>query len=108
MENNGGYGFVSGLFLGATMGAMAALLLAPKSGREVRADLYAGGVRLKERASVKATDLIGRGEAAIEKAKEAARETADGVKRGASRLLRTGDEAMEDEVLSSPPISTRS
>ena len=108
MENNSGYGFVTGLLLGATMGAMAALLLAPKSGREVRADLYAGGERLKERASVKATDLIGWGEAAIEKAKEAARETADGVKRGASRLLRKGEEALEDEVLSSPSLSTRS
>jgi len=108
MENNGGYGFMSGLFLGATLGAMAALLLAPKSGREVRADLYAGGERLKERASVKANDLIGRGEAAIEKAREAARETADGVKRGASRLLRKGEEAMEDEALSSPSLSARS
>lgn len=108
MENNGGYGFVSGLFLGATLGAMAALLLAPKSGREVRADLYAGGERLKERASGKATDLIGRGEAAIERATEAARETADGVKRGASRLLRKGDEALEVEVLSSPSLSARS
>jgi len=108
MENNGGYGFVSGLFLGATLGAMAALLLAPKSGREVRADLYAGGERLKERASVKATDLIGRGEAAIETAKEVARETADGVRRGASRLLRRGEEGIEDEVLSSPSISARS
>jgi gas vesicle protein len=108
MENDGGYGFVSGLFLGASLGAMAALLLAPKSGREVRADLYAGGERLKERASVKANDFIGRGEAAIEKAREAARETADGVKRGASRLLRKGEEVLEDEGLSSPPLSTRS
>ena len=47
MDSNGGYGFVSGLFIGATLGAMAALLLAPKSGREVRADLYAGGERLR-------------------------------------------------------------
>jgi gas vesicle protein len=108
MENDGGYGFVSGLFLGATLGAMAALLFAPKSGRDVRADLYTGGERLKERASHKASDLIGRGEAALERAKEAARETADGVKRGASRLVRKGEEALEDEGLSSPSISARS
>ena len=106
MENNGGYGFVSGLFLGATLGAMAALLLAPKSGRDVRADLYAGGERLKERASSKANDLVGRGEAAIERAKEAARETADGVKRGAARLLRKGEEGMEDGSFPSTSITT--
>jgi len=74
----------------------------------VRADLYAGGERLKERVSGKATDLIGRGEAAIAKAGDAARETADGVKRGASRLLRKGEEALEDESLSSPSLSARS
>jgi gas vesicle protein len=105
MDNNGSYGFVSGLFLGASLGAVAALLLAPKSGREVRADLYAGGERLKERASLRATELIGRGEAAIENAKEAARETADGVKRGAARLLRKGEEGMEDGSFSSTSIS---
>jgi gas vesicle protein len=106
MESNGGYGFVSGLFIGATLGAMAALLLAPKSGREVRADLYAGGERLKSRASSKASDLVGRGEAAIEMAKDAARETADGVKRGASRLLRKTEGELEDRGLSSASYPT--
>jgi gas vesicle protein len=105
MVSNEGYGFVSGLFIGATLGAMAALLLAPKSGREVRADLYAGGERLKSRASNKANELIGRGEAAIEMAKDAARETADGVKRGASRILRKTEEAAEDRGLSSSSSS---
>jgi gas vesicle protein len=107
METNGGHGFVSGLFLGATLGAMAALLLAPKSGSEVRAELYAGGERLKRRASNTAADLIGRGEAAIETAKEAARETADGVKRGASRLLRKGEDPIADEALTPPSLSAR-
>jgi gas vesicle protein len=108
METNGGHGFVSGLFLGATLGAMAALLLAPKSGSEVRADLYSGGERLRRRASSTAADLIGRGEAAIETAKGAARDAADGVKRGASRLLRKSGEAMEDEALTPPSLSARS
>ena len=106
MESNEGYGFVSGLFIGATLGAMAALLLAPKSGREVREELYAGGARLRNRASSKASDLMGRGEAVIETAKDAARETADGVKRGASRLLRKTDQATEDRDLSPPSYSS--
>ncbi len=105
-ESNEGYGFVSGLFIGATLGAMAALLFAPKAGREVRADLYAGSERLKSRASNKARDLVGRGEAAIEMAKDAARETADGVKRGASRLIRKTEEELEDRGLSSTSFST--
>jgi len=100
MENGNGHGFVSGLFLGATLGAMAALLLAPKSGRDVRAELRAGGERLKNRASGKASEIIGRGEAAMEKAREAARETADGVKRGAALLLgKDGEDRIADESL---------
>jgi gas vesicle protein len=106
MESNEGYGFVSGLFIGATLGAMAALLLAPKSGREVRAELYAGGERLRSRASTKASELVGRGEAVIETAKDAARETADNVKRGASRLLRKTDQPTEDRDLSSSSYSS--
>jgi gas vesicle protein len=106
MDTNEGYGFVSGLFIGATLGAMAALLFAPKSGREVRADLYAGSERLKNKASSKATELIGRGEAAMGVAKDVARETADGVKRGASRILRKTEEELEDRGLSSSSLSS--
>ena len=99
MDNSGGYGFVSGLFLGATLGAMATLLLAPKSGREMRADLYSGGTRLKQRASSKASDLIGKGQAAVGTAREAARDTAEGVRRGAARLLRKREGVEDDGAL---------
>jgi gas vesicle protein len=102
MENNGGYGFVSGLFFGATLGAMAALLLAPKSGREVRADLYAGGERLKERASLRASDLIGRVKQRLRMPKAA--EAADGVKRGAAAARRA--RRMEDGSFPSTSITT--
>lgn len=101
MHGNGSYGFTSGLFLGATLGAVAALLLAPKSGREVRDGLYTGAERLKERASAKASEIVGRGEAAIENARQAARETADGVIRGAARLMGKGEETMEKGALPS-------
>ena len=106
MEHDGGYGFMSGLFLGATLGAVTALLLAPKSGRELRSDLQLGGERLRERASIKANDLVGRGEAVLGRARDAARDAAEGVKRGASRLARKGEEAIEDGPISSSSIST--
>lgn len=101
MENNGGYGFMSGLLLGATFGAAATLLLTPKSGPQMRADLRAGRDRLKEEVADRASKLRGRGEAAIERAKEAAQETADGVMRGAARLLGKADEGTEAGSLSS-------
>jgi gas vesicle protein len=101
MNHQGSHGFASGLFLGATLGAISALLLAPRSGREIRAGLYAGGKRLKERAVDQASDVIGRGEAAVETAREAAREAADGVKRGAARILGKSEDRREDRIPSS-------
>jgi gas vesicle protein len=100
MKSNGSYGFWSGLLIGAASGAAATLLFAPKSGRQVRSDLRAGRDRLKEELTERANELVGRGEAAIARAKEAARETAGGMKRGAARLLK-GDDGTEDGRLSS-------
>lgn len=100
MRNDGSYGFLSGLLLGATFGAAATLLLTPKSGRQLRSDIRMGRDRLKGELADRANELRGRGEAAIARAKEAARETADGMKRGAARLLK-GDPGTDDSSLSS-------
>jgi gas vesicle protein len=105
MQTNGKYGFSSGLFLGATLGALAALLVAPTSGRAARANLYARGERLKERAAARANGLVGLGEAAIERVKDAAGETARGVKRGAQRFSRHREDGAAGEALpSSIPV----
>jgi gas vesicle protein len=101
MKNDGSYGFWSGLLLGATFGAAATFLLTPKSGRQVRSDLRAGRDRLKGELTDRANELLGRGEAALARAKEAARETADGMKRGAARLLKGDEGTAEDGHLSS-------
>lgn len=56
MENNeaksfNGKDFVLGSIIGALGGALTALLLAPKTGTELRSDLNSGTVELKHRAS---------------------------------------------------------
>lgn len=43
--------FILGTIIGGLAGAVAALLLAPKSGREIRGDLNEGAVQLKDRAN---------------------------------------------------------
>ena len=42
-EREGGSGFVQGLLIGGILGALAGLLMAPKSGKELRAELKQKG-----------------------------------------------------------------
>ena len=49
-NNNSGGGFVLGLFVGAVIGGMAGLLLAPKAGSQTRAELAEMGDAWRTRA----------------------------------------------------------
>lgn len=64
-ENNSATTFLSGLIVGAAVGAGVALLLAPRSGKETRALL-----------TDKARDLKDRAQHAFERSKEVVREQA--------------------------------
>jgi gas vesicle protein len=74
-SDNGGGNFLAGFLVGATIGAIAALLLAPKSGRELRESLTEEGKKLKDRA-------VDEGRRFVEKAEmpEAVRKAAKSVK----------------------------
>ena len=50
MTHRNGHTFSTGLCLGAALGAIAALLLAPRSGRDLRSEISRGAGRLKDRA----------------------------------------------------------
>ena len=86
---------VNAVFLGAALGAVGALLLAPKSGRKLRRDIARQGTRMrrrgedfKVRAGDTMDDWVERGNAALETAKDAveeARQIVRGATRAASR-----------------------
>lgn len=93
-SDNGGANFLVGFFVGAAMGAMGALLLAPKSGRELRETLADEGRRLRERARdesrrvrERSEELIGevrdRSGAAYQKTREGISETSETAKKAA-------------------------
>ncbi|MGH9322909.1 MAG: YtxH domain-containing protein [Vicinamibacteria bacterium] len=90
MREDNGIGFMTGFFTGAAVGAMAALLLAPKSGRELREELAEGSGRLRERAYGTARELRERGEHAVDATRRTVREAASEVK-DVSRRLRRGE-----------------
>lgn len=93
-NDNNGANFLVGFFVGAAMGAMGALLLAPKSGRELRGELIDEGRKLRDRAVDEgrrvrerteevATDVRQRGEAAYKKGREGLAETTDTARKAA-------------------------
>ena len=93
-SDNNGANFLVGFFVGAAMGVMGALLLAPKSGRELREELVDEGRRLRDRAVDEgrrvrerteevASDIRARGEAAYQKGREGLSETAESAKKTA-------------------------
>lgn len=87
--SNGGESFVAGFFAGAAFGAVAALLLTPKTGKEMRETLVEEGKRLKERTEGTLSELREKEEEVYEKAREALSETAEGVKKAARPITET-------------------
>lgn len=102
-SDSGGANFLVGFFVGAAMGAMGALLLAPKSGRELRDYLADEGKRIRDRAAdegrrvrERSGEILGdareRGEAAYQKTREGINETSETAKkaaRGVKEALRS-------------------
>jgi gas vesicle protein len=96
-SDNSGANFLVGFFVGAAMGAMAALLLAPKSGKELRGSLADEGRKLRDRASEegrrfrdRSEEVLGdvrtRGEAAYQKTREGIQDTTDTAKKAAKSV----------------------
>lgn len=93
-NDNGGASFLAGFLVGAAIGAIGALLLAPKSGKEMRESLAEEGRKLRDRARDEGRrfverseemlgDLRERGEAAVEKSREGISETTAAAKKAA-------------------------
>jgi len=72
-ENEGGGGFMMGLLTGTVLGAGLGILLAPKSGSELRNQLTEGASSLGRRASGAVNDIT-------ERARETANRAADQVR----------------------------
>lgn len=72
MAGSGTQGFGTGLLLGAAIGALAGLLLAPKPGEETRAEMLERTAGLRERAEELAAETRERVREAIEEGRAVA------------------------------------
>jgi len=91
MTRGGCVDFVVGFFLGGTLGAMAAILMAPKSGAELRGELTESGRKIRESTAKAATELRGSKQdarEAFERAREALLEAAREIKETSGALVK--------------------
>jgi len=93
-ENNQGKGLLIGLLIGGAIGALAGLLFAPKSGRELRQDIknksdeyLDDAERYITDARTKAKDLINEGKKRSEKLISDARTKSDELLKDAERVF---------------------
>lgn len=94
-RRGGGAGSGIALFLlGAAVGAGLALLFAPQSGEETRADIRRGARRLKR----KARDLAETGREAVDDLKRQGRDTVDDLKRQGRAAARDARAALEERL----------
>jgi gas vesicle protein len=89
--------FLSGLIIGALVGAATALLLAPQSGEDTRMLIRDKSIELKNQATETAEEARARAEAAAVEARARADELAAQARARAEELRKRGQEVYEEQ-----------
>ena len=106
-DRNGGGEFFAGLIIGGLVGAAIALLMAPQSGEQTRAQIRDASLELKDRANETLAEAREKAEAITADARRRAEEiTADARKRSEEIIAEARKKA--DELQSSVPAGRKS
>lgn len=97
-ERNDAAGYLGWFFLGGVIGAAAALLMAPKTGRETREILAERGNDVAKRAQAMANDAQGRAGEWLDKSRELFEEQTQRL----MTAFEAGKDAMRDEIRKTP------
>ena len=92
-------GYLGWFFLGSVLGAAAALLITPKTGRETRDLLLERGNEVAKRAQEIANDAQGRAGEWFDKSRELFEEQTQRL----MTAFEAGKDAMRDEIRKNPP-----
>ena len=98
-DRNDAAGYLGWFFLGGMIGAVAALLVAPKTGRETRGILAERGNEVAKRAQEMANDAQGRAGEWFDKSRELFEEQTQRL----MTAFEAGKDAMRDEIRKTPP-----
>jgi gas vesicle protein len=97
-ERNDGAGYLGWFLLGGVLGAAAALLLTPRTGRETRDMLAEHGGEFARRAQAMATDAQGRAGEWLDKSRELFEEQTQRL----MTAFEAGKDAMREEMRKGP------
>jgi gas vesicle protein len=98
-DRNDAAGYLGWFFLGGMIGAAAALLIAPKTGREARDILLERGGEVAKRAQAFANEAQGRAGEWLDKSRELFEEQTQRL----MTAFEAGKDAMRDEIRKTPP-----
>ena len=98
-DRNDAAGYLGWFFLGGMLGAAAALLMAPKTGRETRELLAERSNEVARRAQEMATDAQGRAGDWFDKSRELFEEQTQRL----MTAFEAGKDAMREEIRKTPP-----
>jgi len=98
-DRNDAAGYLGWFFLGGVIGAVAALLVAPKTGKETREILSEHGTEVAKRAQAMATDAQGRAGEWFDKSRELFEEQTQRL----MTAFEAGKDAMREEIRKTPP-----
>ena len=98
-DRNDAAGYLGWFFLGGVIGAVAALLVAPKTGRETREILSERSNEVAKRAQALATDAQGRAGEWFDKSRELFEEQTQRL----MTAFEAGKDAMREEIRKTPP-----
>jgi gas vesicle protein len=98
-DRNDAAGYLGWFFLGGMLGAVAALLMAPKTGRETREILTERGNEVAKRAQEMANEAQGRAGEWFDKSRELFEEQTQRL----MTAFEAGKDAMRDEIRKTPP-----
>ena len=103
-DQRGDSGFFKGFLFGGLLGAIAALLFAPKSGREMREDISRRSLELKddvelklEHAVKRAEEILAESRQKLENFRNEARAEFKNLEESAASKYREGKDALRDE-----------
>jgi gas vesicle protein len=96
-DESRGLEFVTGFFLGAVVGAAAALLFAPSTGEETREQLRERGIEIKTRAGDTCVEAQQRAKDMADDAGQRAKEMADEAKRRATEAQERSRLALDEQ-----------
>lgn len=98
-DRNDAAGYLGWFFFGGMIGAAAALLMAPKTGRETREILAERGNEVAKRAQAMANDAQGRAGEWFDKSRDLFEEQTQRL----MTAFEAGKDAMRDEIRKPPP-----